>query len=323
MSKVRLVEIVDLIPEWSDRVRFSVIARDKGHTAKKAESNRIWKGRTSSEIAESIAKLYKLKFKIDTTSQVWFNMPQGNKSDFELLRQLAQKEPGYCFYISDDTLYFIKRKFDKKPISIYTYGDGSIISFKVKAKESQQDTASNDTTYVGIDPFTGKPNAATSDGIKDANLGKKGVKLYDSNGLLSGIKNVTDAVGANKVMPDPSGNNEEMKNNADALQQSSLDNALKASFESIGNPNLEVDELMTVNGIGKRYSGNWYLSEITDDITAGGSFKTTGELLKDGTAKSIKEDATDNPNKVNDTPGEDTKKKKEIPRYDENGKRLN
>lgn len=331
LSKVKLVEIVDLIPEWGERIKFTVIARDKGHAAKKTESNVIWKDKTSSEIAETIAFRHKMKSKIDKTTQKWDNMPQGNKSDYELLRQLAQKEPGYSFYIADKTLYFIKRLFGKTPASNFTYGEGLLISFKVKARESQQDTSSNETTFVGIDPMTGKTNVSSSDDKKDANLGKKGIGIYFASGESAGTTSGhgsggswdEDSDGANKVMPDPSGNSNQMKNSANALQQSSLDNALKATFEMIGNPNLEVDELMTVNGIGKRYGGNWYITDITDDISAGGYFKTSGEVIKDGTSKPIKENAIDNTNKVNDKAGTEKKNKKQVPQYDANGKQIN
>ncbi len=321
MGKVRLVEIVDLIPEFSERIKLKIIARDKGHTMKKDASNSIYSKKTASQIAIDIAKKHSLKPKVDVTTRIYDDMPQGNRTDYELLRYLATQEDGFQFFVQDDKLFFVKRKYDKKPLVTYTYGDGILMSLKVKARESQQDIASNDVTYVGIDPMTGNPISATSDGKKDANLGKKGIGLYDFKGDSVGTG--YDTSGANKTLPDAGGNAADMQNKANALQQQAAMDVIIANFEVIGEPTLEIDELITMSNVGKRYGGNWYITDITDEIQAGGFFKTSGEITKDGTAKPVKLGAEDNTNKVNNEQGKGDKQKKEIPKYNSSGDQVN
>ncbi len=317
---------------------------------KQISGNIMWKGNTSNQIAIAIAKKYKMKYVVDATFQKWKEEPQANKSDFAFLQMLVKREPGFIFYIQNNTLYFVKRNYSKTPIVKYTYGEGLLMSFKVAASKSIQEPASNDVKSISIDPLSGNVvTASATDKLvqkydqfgDEAGEGKEGNQLGLSEFMIGGtkvdfnpitatvsiIKTATagdtpeeDVSGSQKVLSHPSGDKTEMQAMASATQANAANKVITASYEMIGDPHLEINELITIGGIGKRYGGNWFISEAVDEISGDSYFKTTGKVTRDGTAKPIMEYGNNNKD-VNKKEGKDITQKpsKTIPVYDENG----
>lgn len=181
-SDVHEARITDVEVTYADRVQMIVRALDMGVAMKKATSLKIWRQKKASQIAQEIAVRYDLEALIDETDQVWDDIPQGNKSDFEFLKELSQKEADgdFVFYISGNKLHFVKRGVDKDAKWQFKYGEEGVISFAPKWRETTANSAGTSTKAVSVNPKTKKTTVTKSDD-KGAVLGENLVK-WDING---------------------------------------------------------------------------------------------------------------------------------------------
>ena len=87
-----------------------------GYLTRKITTEKIWKNVRASDIAFEIARIHNLKPFIDETSFVYGSLPQGNKSNYDLLRTLAQTEKSFIFFVRSNELHFKKVGTYKAPI---------------------------------------------------------------------------------------------------------------------------------------------------------------------------------------------------------------
>jgi len=181
-SDVHEARITDVEVTYGERVKMLIRALDMGVAMKKATSLKIWRQKTASQIAQEIAVRYDLEAVIDETDQVWDDIPQGNKSDFDILKDLSQKEVDgdYVFYVSANKLHFVRRGLDKKARFQFKYGEEGVISFAPKWRESTSNSSGTSTKTVAVNPKTKKTVVSKSDN-KGTVLGENLVK-WDING---------------------------------------------------------------------------------------------------------------------------------------------
>lgn len=317
LSEIYEAKITDIDVCYADRVSVVIKALGTGVALNKGDSQKIWKNKTASGIAKELADKYKLKFEIQLTQKVYETMPQGNRTDAEFLKYLASLEKGglFQFYTDNSTLIFRPRDKSKGAKLLFTYGV-NIIRFKPSLKDLQQSAAATETEAQGVDPMTKEPYSVSSlpSDIKDVAMGKKdlGTVVRDVNGVIVGT--------IKKQIQVPSDKEEaQAKTDAETRKASS---GLKATLEIQGNPILNLEDIITVAGVARRYSGNWYIEKITSDV--GNSYTESLDLSKDGTDTPAKEGAKDKDN-VNSTVGEDSgegKKVKIIKKRDNDGNRI-
>lgn len=95
------------------------------------------------------------------------NIAQGNKTDKQLLDELAKRQPNgpYVVDADDDDLTLKRRNFDKKPYRAYEYGvDGELLQFTHESKSRSKDGTSVNMNFGGWDKnnktyFNGDANA--------------------------------------------------------------------------------------------------------------------------------------------------------------------
>lgn len=117
MSKRYVAVIGDINYQYgSQGSKFILKLISKGYYTKKIVTQKIWKKVTASDIARQVARLHDLKPFIDETNFVYGSFPQGNMSNYDLLRRLAQLEPGFVFFIRSNELHFKKVGTYKSPI---------------------------------------------------------------------------------------------------------------------------------------------------------------------------------------------------------------
>jgi phage protein D len=200
VSPLRLAIIKDIEYNYEKTTTISITALDIGNNMKKGQEQKVWQNKTASQIATEIAKKYGFKTdKIETTNYFYNNLPQGNKTDFELLDYLAQREKNgsFRFFIKDNYLIFNRLALEKETGIKFTFGE-NIISFKPSLKDSQKDGTSagvggmafdpltKQTQSFGANPTTSKDNFALGSNVNSANDTKNTPTQlkYDAYGKL-------------------------------------------------------------------------------------------------------------------------------------------
>lgn len=189
ISPVHVVQISDVATDYAERVSLSVKCLDLGRQMKKGTKSTIWSG-TASSIATRIAAIYSLTTDyIEPTTKTYTSYPQGNKTDFELLQDLAQKEGNFSFSINDNELHFQKVDYTVKAKYLFTYGL-DMVSFKAEYKDSQQAGGAS-ALSKGFNPMEKKP--LDGEGKPKGN----GLGEWDANGapLNDFTKNLSSTAG--------------------------------------------------------------------------------------------------------------------------------
>lgn len=289
VSELHKARITDITHKYRERVSMTVKCLDLGTTIKKTTSQKIWKGKTSSEIAKEIADSYGMDSEITPTKKVLDSIPQGNKSDLEFLRYLAARESGGNFvtFIRNNTLYFSERGLKEESRVTFTYGDGNstLVSFEPSIKESGQSAAGvkslNTTTVVDntTETKTGSTGSYKVYYGEDGSLAKKVAGTDTSKESVIGKRNTT-------AVKDGS----EAANLANHSKKKANLKTLVAKLVVEGNPILTPNTVVTVKNVAKRHLGNWYITKITHAIK-GQSYLSTMELSRNAGKSKAKDQA--------------------------------
>lgn len=312
VSELHKARVTDIKHKYRDRVTMEIIALDIGTTVRKVQEQVIWKRKTSVEIAQALADKWGLDLNSDPTTKVWDVLPQGNKSDMDLLRYLAQREDGgnYIAYIRNNILNFVKRSTDKESVRTYTYGDGDgvVMYFEPTIKESSQQGSANKAVVATFNPFKGEYKPQVVDNATESKTGTLGSAKpeYVSNPMpakgvsVKGGKEYTgqtmDLNGAKvkvyrtpkpqTVAVDPTTNIMEAANLGNAKKKAATIKTLVAKLGIVGNPLLVPNNIITMKGVAKIHSGNWWVHKVTHTIQGQG-FVTVVDLGRNGVSKPV------------------------------------
>jgi len=336
LSAVNRVELTDIEAVYAEDVSLTLRGLDRGNQLKKSTSNKIWKAVTSKDIVAEIAKRYGLEYEVEPSSLSWASLPQGNASDFEFLQKLALMETGGDFicYIRNETLYFVKRGLGKDSQVTYTYGeDESIISFKPTIRETTDDGSSVQTTVVGFDdenPVVDAIDNATEESSKSTGEYKV---VYNENGEKLGYRKpdgqFVDAIDddvftkvqrTGKSLVSAMSNPVETKNLGNSVKKAATLKLVEATLMVDGNPLLDIDAMLTMEGVAERHLGNWYTNSITHIVSSSGYICSIG-LQKNASKKKTAATA----DKPNTTVGEKPEEQKDeivANIYNENGEKV-
>ncbi|MFQ5647483.1 MAG: phage late control D family protein, partial [bacterium] len=251
-----------------DTVRLTLKAYDAGSKMKGKSSQKIWKNKTYSGIAQEIAGKYKLNAVVDVTSEIIESEPQGNKSDFGFLRYLADRI-GFQFYVQNNELHFHKINLDKKPVLSLSYQgkDGLLLSFRPKVKAQEKKGEGSEVKAVGFDPMTKQPavQKGNDDNVTSTALGKKTLLVDGATGEEKYEKQETG-----KTIPTPHQHAREVEKLAKGKNQEAQLDQLEAEATVVGIPTIAAKELIEITGVGTKFSGNYYLKQVRHEIGAGG-----------------------------------------------------
>ena len=155
VSEVHTAKVKDIEATYTSTVTAKVKCTDSGHSMRRGGTPVIWSGKKASDIAKEIATKHGLTAVVDDTETVYSNNPQGNKSDYDFLRELATKEKkgDFQFYVRGDTLHFVKKGLDKDSEFVITVGDDDFISFEPQTKDTTKSTTADGIKLVGVDSF--------------------------------------------------------------------------------------------------------------------------------------------------------------------------
>ncbi|WP_375560262.1 phage late control D family protein [Bernardetia sp. OM2101] len=329
-TEIKVAKISDFDTPYGDVIKLKIDATDVGQFMKEEFSNKIHNEKTLSELVQEIADKYSLKAEIIETKKKYSYLPQAQKSDFDFLTQLAKRE-NLVFRVTGETLILEKRNLLKESIKTYTWRK-DIISFHPKVKYSKQDSSSQKTTSFSLNPQTNaiQKSEAKSDDKDKEKLGEYEVKV-DANG------NQTKVFPKKKAEAEKSEDGKLVQGSVDKAENDGLVNKIQedkslgnvtAILVVEGNPILKAGQVLTIAGVAKKHEGNWKIVCVKTDITAGAYYKTTCDLKKNATNKSVTnvqpDKASTKSQAVNDSQGstQTNEAQSEVLFFDQNSKRI-
>ena len=330
-TEIKVAKISDFDTPYGDVIKLKIDATDVGQFMKEEFSNKIHNEKTLSELVQEIADKYSLKAESIETKKKYSYLPQAQKSDFDFLTQLAKRE-NLVFRVTGETLILEKRDLLKESIKTYTWGK-DIISFHPKIKYSKQDSSSQKTTSFSLNPQTNaiQKSEAKSDDKDKEKLGEYDIK-FDINS-----ENGTKVFPTKKAESEKSEDGKLVQGSVDKTENDGLVNKIQedkslgnitATLVVVGNPILKAGQVLTIAGVAKKHEGNWKIMTVKSDVTAGSYYKTTCELKRNATNKSVTntqpDKASTKSQPVNDSQGSTqiNAAQSEVVMFDQNGKRI-
>jgi len=204
-----------------------------------------WEDSTDAEIAEGIAEEYGLDADVErkegaTPNEVDYN---NEESDADYLEKLAERnddgENPYRVYVRRDELVFRPPAKDSEPVLELAYGE-SLESFS--------------PSFI---------DARTLDGIE--------VRHWDPDKKEEIIGTAGDVDGQRtRTVKRPVSSQTEADDIARRLLHEREDEQFQGSAETIGLPDLDVDRTVELSGLGERFSGTYYITDVKHTIDANG-----------------------------------------------------
>ena len=330
LSGKRVGIIKDFEVAYDATITGTITALDQGYLFKKLTSSRIFEYKTSSSIIEEIAKEFGIPCKVEPTDMIHIKEPMGNMTYWKFMQKLTANAGSggkgrgvYQLFVRNGTLSFMCKDLSKKSARTFTWnnGNGEVISFKPKYEQAESTNEANGVTIAGIDPVTNKPFTVNAVPGKEVAEGEEQTTYrVDTEG-----KGKSDSQGYSFPELDPGKINigtmrmrisstMSMKSSslqADYIQKKAVSTELTATLVILGDTSVEADTIISMAGVAKKFSGNWYVKKVIHDVDDNG-FQTELELTKNGSKKSGTE--TDGKNSdVNKSTGKDgADKSKEV-----------
>lgn len=230
----------------------SVSGYGRYHDLTKNVVEERWEERTDSEIAAAIADAYGLEADVrelsdDERRSVTYN---NEESDADYLADLAERNgtDGGPFqaFVRRETLVFRPPATDGDPVLELSYGE-SLESFSPSFTDAR--------TLDGVTVLDWDPEA------KERIEGTAG----DTDGERT--RTVKRSVASKK----------EAETIAKRLLNEREDERFEGRAETVGLPELDVDETVVLSGLGERFSGTYYVTDVTHTIDTGG-YRTRFEV---------------------------------------------
>ncbi len=258
-------EITALEPEYdAQRVTTFVV---RGY----AKTNRLHLGRHSrtftnqsdSDIVRTIAKEVGLTPEIDKTEVKYAYVLQQNQTNMEFLTTRAERM-GYQVYTSGDKLYFKKSEAERSAAVTLKFGE-TLRSFRPCATLAHQATKVQVRSWDGERKMAIKGEAQLNTKLNQATLGKTGGEQVRAALQMDAPAVIVDA---------PVTSVEE----ANALAQGLANDLSRAFVEAegvcFGNPQIKAGMVVTLTGLGKRFSGNYFVTTARHVYSAAGYYVT-------------------------------------------------
>ena len=344
ISEKHTCKISSLEPHYSRELTFTIKACDYGIDMKKSSKNKTYENMKTSDIVSAIAAEYNLEADIEPTSLTHKLMAQGNRSDYDFIRYLVEREEDgdFLFYTRGKKLIFRKIQLDSASVRTFTYRDpaGGMLSFRQQSNEVQKEMAAETAQIVSQNPFEGvtlNMKVDESNVKNDKKLGEK-VYVYNQNSESRGTRSTqpkeTSLPNAANPISESSGRNlfqpaETQKiaeNIAHSIKKRAQLHDLTASLEAIGDPYLIPDTIITMAGVAKNHLGNYYCHEVTHDVRPKDTYRVSMSLWKNAAKESGTNIDVSPVASVNKSVGAEKQaepvKKVEVFTYDDRGERV-
>lgn len=271
-------------------------------------ATRKFEGKRIDEIVKEIAKVegWKIGYVEETVPLMGF---YDHKSTEEILKPFHQMnissnkfikeelipyavsaktgESGFRFYFEDKSdgayVYFCPPDYRQQPKNNFVLdynksGRGAIISFQPEVKGSILMQGGGTAEATGMDAYSNDMTKLEySDGSNEnkANTGSKSAISFEQGKTAINLSAATIT---------------EMENKLASMWTRNANLTYPASLELIGSPDLDPNttvEILVMTNKGKPHhtSGIYLVLEVTDEVSSGGNYTTTAELIKNAVAK--------------------------------------
>lgn len=254
-------------------------------------NNRSFDQMKRSDVARAIATEHGFtsdKIFIDDTKVVHETIVQARMTDSQFLRHLANKE-GFEWWMDETGFHFHERKFGDPPVKRLIYyidqEQGDIVNFSIK--ESTNAKAGR-VEAKGVSPDTKETFDAKADNESEEKTslvefvavpGGVGIKKVTAN-KPSGTK--SDNVSSTDVMPTSEEDAESVARAASGRYKRSAANGVELSLNIVGDPEITAKCNIEVLGIGKSFSGLYYVTNAKTNITSGSEFQLALKCKREG-----------------------------------------
>jgi len=259
-------EITSLEPDFSGvgGTRMLVRGYDKSHRLHRGRQTRTFQSQKDSAIAQTVAGESGLGTDIDQTSVTHDWVLQNNQTNMEFLMTLADRV-GYQVYVADDKLCF--KKGDA------TRGDGPTLKLGDNLRRFRpRFVAAHQADKVVVKGWDGKGKAAiTANATPPGGLNQGG--MTSTGGAVA----KTAFGAAEAVVTDhPVFSSTEATALATGLSQDVARGFVEAEGECDGHPQVLAGYNITIEGVGERFSGEYYVTSATHVFAEGGYVTTFG-----------------------------------------------
>lgn len=272
IEKVFQGDVISIEPDFPTSGTPTVIVRayDRLHRYHRDRKQRVFLDQKVSDVISTLASEEGLSAKVEATKGPREYLLQNNQSNVELIHELARRE-GYEVEVDDAGKLFVgKPRIKEAKKGVLTWGE-TLKSFYVRS------SANNVSTQVTVRYW---------DMLKKA-------KVVETNGPLEGKLEPTDAVTkvaekafkkANRqVSIRPCTVAGEAKALATAIYNKQALESVQARATSLGETDLTAGRIVELLGLGKMWSGLYYISGATHIFTPEGGYTTELLLRRNGT----------------------------------------
>ncbi len=321
-KQVVIKDLDYLFPESSEPT-IRIKAFDKGYRLSGKEAQRVWKkpppGIRYSEIAEEIARAHGLNPVIEPTNTFHLRVAQSNQSDAVFLQALAHKargqlgdgRAGFVFYVQDNNLHFHSRRLEEEPqvvLEYHTDREGLLQSIRLETSGQGAKGAGTEVRAIGLDPRkketvshlannqTAPERTTLGKGtyLVDANSGEVKFREQESGHVVPSFERTESF--HQEPEHEPGQDVAESRFKHAELQQ------VQATAKIIGLPTLRAKQNIEVRGIGKKFSGIYYVQTVRHTI-GGNGYSCDLTLRKNAVGKSHADTASESLGKPNNEHG--------------------
>ena len=235
---------------------------DKLHLLTIGKEAKNWEDKSDSEVVEEIVSVTGLSTEITDTIPSKPRIEKAQETSLEFMNKLAERNSS-IFYVQNNTFYFGPRK-NNPPADIELEWGKGLLSFSPEANLAMQ-VGNVEVISVSAEKgelITGRASA--------------GKEMNSSSQSASASEQVSRALDVDTTMTVRASVHTQQE--ADRLAQAILDERsqdfIKGNGESIGLPEIVPNINISIKGIGKPFSQNYYISSAKHSISSSG-YKTS------------------------------------------------
>jgi len=239
-------------------------AYDLSHRFRKEKDEKVktWREVTDSQIARKVATRNGFKagdLDIEETDRVIPYVAQGKETDWEFLKRRAERI-GFEVYVERDGFHFHPPRDAVTALPGVLEYRRNLRSFEPRLTTEKQVTK---VVVRGWDPGNKAPIVAVATGRDTVRtlLGEKAASEFVKDDFGDNVKVLHDLV------PRTVKEAEEL---ARAYLKKKEYTLIEATGSCIGDTDLRAKRLIEIAGVGKRYSGSYYVSRVTHTLDDGG-----------------------------------------------------
>ena len=265
LKTVMVGEITGFEPEFSQDTTPILVVRghDLRHRLLRGHQTQSFTNMKDSDIVSQIARRKGLTPKVADTQVKLEYVLQHNQTDWEFLQERAARI-GYEIVVDNKTLYFRPHEHGERKILTLTYGN-DLQDFLPRL------STMNQVYQVKVQGWLPKEKETV---FAQVAAGKEGEKM---GGSTSGAKQVQKAFGLSNytVVNQPVSSKEEADRMALGQFKDNLLAYITGDGTCQGNPDLRAGKVIEIAGVGKKFSGLYYIMTAEHSYSLNQGYKTS------------------------------------------------